>query len=841
MEILKVQNLTKVYGEGDTQVKALNNVSFVSTTGFWHVGYKEISSETSEYLKQEKNTRNISFYKDLGYSKFENSTNEYKPYLYLSAMDDKSYDMMNMKLVEGNYPVNSREIVIPKHLLQCSNKELKIGDKLTVTLGNRYINVGGEKQYLDQYSDFVKESKEMPGEEFEITSDATVYTIVGIIERPNYEYSWSPAFSVFTKIEDYNQCNARVYLNNVSKHIYEETNDTADKYDILEVEYNNSALSYYGISRYSRFNTMMDGLVVILVIIIMVGSISLIYNSFAISTSERTMQFGMLASVGATKRQKLYTVLYEGVICGCISIPIGILSGIVGLSITFSVISSMIESAFHVEQNLTVVVSWQGMIASIIISMITILLSAYIPARKASKITPMEAIRQQKDIKIKSKNVKNMKLIRKLLGLEGDLALKNLKRNKKRYRAIVFSLGISIILFISVNSYTHYLSKSIEIVKDKNSGDLVIGGISEDDINTVLPEISSLDTITDIVLKGYVPGNYQLSKEEYNQYATEELKEFNKLNGMSDTQLGFSINVVDNETYEKLQIQTHVVQLNESSDTILVMLVNQQRTSKNYSLKDIKPLNISNGTVLEVSQNNAETKNEKLKLAIEGQVVDLPLGMNYPPVGNEIVVIISKMTCEQLLAGHEEMKENMYYTIIANTTDPDNINNTLSEIFSRVLPSSNAFISNQAQDAMRSRQIITIFNIFAYGFIILISLISVANICNTISTSFSIRRREFAMIKSVGMTPASFHKMIVLESLLYGLKSLLLGIPIGAVFNFLIYQMIDRNINSNYGVPYMTYIIAIIFVFLIVGIAMLYSTSKIRKDNIIDGLKSEII
>ncbi|MDD5934486.1 MAG: FtsX-like permease family protein, partial [Clostridiales bacterium] len=598
--IISVAMFTAVF-TGVTSILDFFQKNEMSNTGFWHVEYQGINTESADMLKDDSNTKNISYYKDLGYSKFEDSSNELKPYLYLSAMDDHGYDMMNIKLIEGRFPANDDEILIPEHLLKYSDHEYKVGDTITLTLGYRYIDFGGEIEYLNQNSSFKEATDNTIGEKFETTAGEKEYTIVGITERPKYEYNWAPGFSVFTKLEDLNQCNARIYLKNVTKDIYEDSQDIQEDNQIATVEYNNPVLSYYGISRYRGFNQMINGLIIILVIIIMVGSISLIYNSFAISISEGAKQFGMLSSVGATKKQKLYAVLYEGIVCGCISIPIGILSGILGLNITFQIISPMIKQAFTVEQSLTTVVSVQGIIAAVIISMITILLSAYLPARKASKITPMEAIRQQKDIKIKGKTVKNMKLVRKLFGLEGDLALKNLKRNKRRYRAIVFSLGISIILFISVNSFTYYLSKSIEVAKGTNSGDLEISSFTAEEIDTILPELSEMETLTDLTIHAYLPKYYTMSESDTEKYAADELKEYCNQSGLVNPKIGFLIVVVDDEYYQKLQEETKSVGTTVEDNIVPIMLVNQQRSMADYSVKDIKPLKISDGTILYVS------------------------------------------------------------------------------------------------------------------------------------------------------------------------------------------------------------------------------------------------
>ena len=104
----------------------------------------------------------------------------------------------------------------------------------------------------------------------------------------------------------------------------------------------------------------------------------------------------------------------------------------------------------------------------------TIFISTYIPARRASKVSAIDAIRQTDDIKLSGKTVKTSKLVRKVFGMEAEIGLKNVKRNRKRYLATVFSLVISIILFLSVSYFTENLKKSFEMSQNNIQYDIQI-------------------------------------------------------------------------------------------------------------------------------------------------------------------------------------------------------------------------------------------------------------------------------------------------------------------------------------------------------------------------------
>ena len=209
-------------------------------------------------------------------------------------------------------------------------------------------------------------------------------------------------------------------------------------------------------------------------VVIIIGSVALIYNAFAISVSERARHLGMLSSVGATKKQKRNSVFFEGAVIGAISIPIGIFSGLAGIGITFTFINTYLQGALGVSEELQLVVTPVSLFVACGISILTIFISTYIPAQKASKVSAIDAIRQTQDIKLSGKSVKTSKLVRKIFGIEVEIGLKNVKRNKKRYLATVFSLVISIVLFLSVSYFTDNIKKSLAMSQNDLQFDIQI-------------------------------------------------------------------------------------------------------------------------------------------------------------------------------------------------------------------------------------------------------------------------------------------------------------------------------------------------------------------------------
>ena len=155
--------------------------------------------------------------------------------------------------------------------------------------------------------------------------------------------------------------------------------------------------------------------------------------------------------------------------------------------------------------------------------------------------------------------------------------------------------------------------------------------------------------------------------------------------------------------------------------------------------------------------------------------------------------------------------------------------------------SGRTFVLNVAAQARSERNLMLVLGIFIYGFITLISLICIANIFNTVTTNIALRRREFAMLRSVGITPKSFNRMIRFESVFYGLKALLYGIPISIAVSLLLYNIGSDTFAFDFSLPWASYGAAVVLIFVIVGATMLYSSAKIKKENIIDALKAEIM
>jgi putative ABC transport system permease protein len=834
--IISVAMITAVATLGISFLDLMKRQS-IATDGEWHVQYQNVNSEQLAKIEKDKDTKKFALKKDLGYATLEGSQNESKPYLYIMEFNEQAFNQFPVKISKGRLPQTENEVVISETISTNAKVDYKIGDQFTVEIGNRFS--AEVESPLLQYNMLLTDESGVI-EDLQVDSKAT-YTVVGTIERPQFEPVWAPGYTVIsyvdqTLLDTNDTVDAVVVLNKVNGSLYEHAEQLAKKSKIEKVTFNDDLLRYYGVTDDDNLRMTLFGLAGIIMTVIIIGSVALIYNAFAISVSERSRHLGMLSSVGATKVQKRNSVFFEGAIIGAISIPIGIAAGIAGIAITFWVINTFHEGALGIDEELQVVVTVYSIVVACVISILTIFISTYLPARKASKISAIDAIRQTQDVKLSQKTVKTSKFIRKIFGMEAEIGLKNLKRNKRRYQATVFSLGISIVLFLTVTFFTSNLQKSLELAQDDVNYDIQVMGNNGD--REKLKSLENLEFITEtsmieqLDLKTWIdPTTISEELKKNPENVKENIKDgkypyFVVLHGL-DEQSFRAYAKKAGADIEKFQdpYQPNAIIIDQTS-------YQDYAAGKFVETNTIKT---SLGEFIDLFTINYDTNEEKYlnKVEIGALTNEVPMGIQTSSAGG-LDVIVSEKTMHHLINEQVEKDVNPY--LYLNSSDPIATQDAIEEV-----KESDMYVYNVYERRQQEQQMILLMSIFTYGFIALISLISIANIFNTISTSISLRKREFAMLKSVGMTPKGFNKMINYESIFYGFKALLYGLPISIGVMVLIHMSVGNTFEYGFALPWLSIIYVIVAIFLIVGAAMLYSIKKIKNENIIDGLKQENI
>ena len=811
----------------------------INRDGNFHYEFSNIDSKKLKEIKNNRNFEKIYISKNVGYLKLDNSKNEDKPYAYLIAMNKITMSNVSLNLIEGRFPSNDKEIVIPRHLKTNGRVDYKVGDTITLYLGDRV----SDGYTLNQNNPYHKDE-----ETFDI-KDTKTFKIVGIIERPStiIENYSAPGYTFITYLNDNNYSGEyNVYLRYTKEALKNRYEITAKLLNIDPIKYkkymtdlnslkeseideieekivktphimNGYLISLETMSLKDSTMKVLYILSTIVIIIIIVSSIFCIKNSFDISITEKTKQYGMFRSIGATSKQIKKNVLYEAFILGIIGIPLGILCGLLASWILIKVCNYYLYGTLN---GITLVfnTSLISILISILLGSITIYFSALKSARRASKLSPMVAIRNSEDIKIKSKKLRTPKYIKSLFGVGGVISYKNLKRNKKKYRTTVISIVVSVSVFIGLYYFMNmaFSIVDLEVGKSDVNIQLIIGDNSKDKENNLnkIEQIFNLDNIERISFQKRLLGEI-IDKTLYT-------KEFNKLIGTNGTKiLIYAIGDSEYRTYVKS------LGLNYSDVKNTGILINNSFAYDENSKKDVEisVLNIKKNDKVDIKINNITHQ-----IKISEVTKERPFGFSNT-YSSEFIIVSDEYL--------KELDSNFNYGwILIKSNNADLLQSNIEKILEDI----DYNLDNTDKNYRIVKGVYTLMAIFLYGFITVITLIGITNIFNTITTNINLRRGEFAILKSVGMTSHEFNRLINLETIFYSLKSLLIGIPLGVGISYLIYIAFSEGSREfQYEFPFGGVFISILAVFILVFIIMNYSIKKVNKQNIIEDIRNENI
>ncbi len=813
-----------------------------SYSGNYHYKFSNVPKDEIKYIQNNRNVEKTCIVQGVGYAKLDDSKNEYKPYLYLQKFSKESFENLGIKLIEGRLPENDDEIVISNHIKTNGRVKYNIGDTLTLDIGKR-ISEGNE---LTQNEMYIKDIEEHLEKEFTKT-----YKIVGIIERPldAIESYSAPGYTIITILNEndsYENIDVYVrYTKDGLKNHYKTTasilgidEQTFKDYDIGRVinienlKYSYTSNSYLinieNLDFSESIMAMLYSVSAIIIVIIIVTSVFCIRNSFAISITEKVKQYGMLASVGATSKQIKRNVYFESFVLALIGIPLGIALGLLAAFILIQVCNILLKDMVTFE--LIYKFSWASILISLVLSIVTCLLSARSSAKKASKISPIDAIRESTDIKIKNKKVKSPKFIKKMFGIGGDIAYKNLKRNRKKYRTTVISIVVCVAVFIATSSFVDLAFKSVDLEVAQVDYNILVRknrNTSPSDIET-LKEISTLDNIN----------KYTIQREDgilvNNLPFTEEYKKVNRMIS-TDEDSYIRLVSVGKDEYNRY-INKLGLKYDECKDKGI--LINKYVTSiadeKGNSKKtEIDRYDIKRGDKIGGYLDINHKDEEYIDIEICSVTKETPMALNSNYVNGAIVV------SDEFMDKYKDILKPANISMFIDSSNPDKLQDDIEMYLSTEVD--DYYLENINQNMKSMQSLFLLIAIFLYGFITVIALIGITNIFNTITTSMELRSKEFAMLKSVGMTTKEFNRMIKLESLLYGLKSLVIGLPIGMILSYLLYKALMQGIEFAYPIPTNGIVISVIAVFALVWSIMKFSLSKINKQNIIETIRRDNI
>mgnify|MGYP004567400797 FL=1 len=831
-------------------------------SGDYDVALDIIDNAVIETARNNRNVENAFYKERLGYARTKNADGETCNYSVLAMSENTYGNCFKIDLIKGKFPTNSGEAVVTKSFKTQNGKDVKIGDKITLDVG---VLTDKDGNVLDE-----KGSHELLQKDFNkcniIDTVKRTYTVTGIIERPETSKLYDPSYlSMIYTVSDekapveairtkhmnklyiaYTPQSEGDYLQNtadilgfkaddmsnvISDEISPEDQQTSG---INAYEFNSILLSMKGYGGSEGTNVMIFSLAVIIIIIVMLASVFVIRNSFAISITEKTSMYGMLASVGATKRQIRRNVLFEGFILGLIGIPLGILLGLgvnaILITILNSVLGDVLSGAKFVFVTPTIPI-----ICAIVLSAVTIFCSSFFIALRASRIPPLVAIRGNKDIKVKNnKPYRTSKLTKKLFGVGGEIASKSLKRSRKKYRTTVISIVVSVAMFIAVSAFMDYGMTFTDHYYGNTDYSYMVSGIDANQAQTIekMPEIENYLTVG--LQYGYVSADVPVNECGKNFL-------YDEPDGTKS--FGAEFLEFEHDTFVKICRELEL-DYSKIKGGVLV-----------YS--EVTPYNMENmegtGEPMKLFGKTAPTKftvhgnddegNALItgKLKVSSVFDKIPESIEYV-AGDGITLGESLIIGEQGVISPQLGEHGCYITLYANTSDHTSLTNRIESMSGTGDSESGISIFDYEENVRQFNAVMLIVGIFVYGFIGVISLIGFTNIFNTISTNMQLRSKEFASLKSIGMTKKEFNRMIRLESLMYGIKSLIIGIPLGVLGVFAIFSAFSRgNVPMSFVFPWKAILISIAAVIIVVWLIMKYSISKVNKQNIIGTIRNDNI
>lgn len=829
--------------------------------GNYDVALDIIDNSVIETARNNRNVENAFYKERLGYARTKNADGEICDYSVLAMSENTYGNCFKIDLIKGKFPANSGETVVTKAFKTQDGKDVKIGDKITLDVG---VLTDKDSNVLDEegihnllQKDFNKCSI--------IDTVKRTYTVTGIIERPKTSELYDPSnFSMIYTVSDekapieairtkhmnklyiaYTPQSEGDYLQNtadilgfkaddmsnvISDEISPEDQQTSG---INAYEFNSILLSMKGYGSNDATNTVIFSLAVIIIIIVMLASVFVIRNSFAISITEKTSMYGMLASVGATKRQIRRNVLFEGFILGLIGIPLGILLGLgvnaILITILNSVLGDMLNGAKFVFVTPTIPI-----ICAIVLSAVTIFCSSFFIALRASRIPPLVAIRGNKDIKVKNnKPYRTSKLTKKLFGVGGEIASKSLKRSRKKYRTTVISIVVSVAMFIAVSAFMDYGMTYTEHYYGKPDYSYMVSGIDTKQAQTIekMPEIENYLTVG--LQYGHVSADVPVNECGEN---------FLYDNADGTKSFGAEFLEFEHDTFVQICRELELDYNKVKGGVLVYSQVTPDNSESGNSSKPMKLFGKTAPTKFTVYGND-DNGNELIagKLKVSSVFDEIPKSADSV-IGEGTIFGQGLIIGEQGVISPQLGEHECDITLYANTSNHTSLTNRIESMPSTGDSESYISIFDYEENVRQFNAVMLIVGIFVYGFIGVISLIGLTNIFNTISTNMQLRSKEFASLKSIGMTKKEFNRMIRLESLMYGIKSLIIGIPLGVLGVFAIFSAFSNgNVPMSFVFPWKAILISIAAVIIVVWLIMKYSISKVNKQNIIETIRNDNI
>ncbi|MEW9097350.1 MAG: FtsX-like permease family protein [Clostridiaceae bacterium] len=778
--------------------------------GSYHVAYEDVNESLALKLRNNPKVSRSGMYRIGEEMAFKDLPIEEV------VATDAALELAPYRIKEGKFPNGPEEVAAEKWVLDFIDNNIKIGDKIKIE-GKEYKLVGILDDVMKNQMDF--KGMLLRKEDKVETEGATM--LVEINPKANL------------------------------KKAVKELRELVPEGKAMENAY---LLEMQGAG---GFNSSLGGLyitVAIIIGIVVIATIAVIYNAFYISVVERIKQFGLLRAVGATPKQIKNIVFREATILALIGIPIGLLCGVIaiyGIGIAFDLLAKDMFGAVPLKFS----ISPKVLGISALLGLVTIYISAFIPAHFAGKLSPLLAISSRNSIT--KENIKRRKslIMGTLFGFEGALASKNIKRNKKRYRATIFSIAISVVLFITFKSF---MDMSLNVGDNLNessktsfsivrNNDGIINNFTIDE--AIIKDLKGLSSV-DKVYKVYFNHDFltviDKNKENKDVQNIEGIYEHIKLDDVDKTLMRSSMAIYDDEALEasKKYLKSGSIdkeKLNKENGVILIdknRVYNTETQNSfygpvaNMKVGDEIELQYSDSSQGELEFGKGKVKKVKIMAILEND----PFNFRGSQQGLKMV------TTEEVaknLSGVKEINPSELNIIIKDDKSDKNGEKAKGEIEGVVKSNTSLRIINYIDANAKGNSAVLMVKILLYGFVIVVSLISSVNIVNTLTTNIILRKREFGTLKAIGLTQKGLKKMIILEGFLYGIVGTIYGSIIGSTLSYAMFGGMSSVREFGWRIPWSAIGIAGIAALIIGYISVLAPLRRIEKENVIEAIREE--
>lgn len=904
--VFMVMLMTCVFVGKDTAVSYLEKLASMEN-GTWHLCVYDVTDDEYEQICKMEDMEQIGVSADLNYTMFAQSGKEERPYIHIKSYSEDAFDMYRIEAIEGRLPQAEDEIILNIEAVE-DGADIRIGDTIDAEMLKRYIGKNAECKTTTMFpggftvapGEYLEAPAGFPfffeNEDFyekqEKTGETATYKIVGFMERPSFEKSGAGAYTAFT-------------YNNGTKISGKEMNlslrfdlKNSGNYDMelqqivgedCEMEYNTILLVFTANSKDSTINLIVTFMSIFFVVLIVAASVVLIYNVFNMSFDERTKYLGMLSSVGATGKQKRSSVYYEAFSLLLIGLPIGFGMGLLVVKLGMLALKPHIDTLLGMYSGASIdkvslVISVAGVIFTVVLSVLTVWISAYLPARKIGKTGPIECIRGNAGKSVKKRST-NKRAIR-LWGAEGMLASNFVSREKKKTRGLIGAVAVFMIVLIvtsysskAVTTLVSYAISDVGTVNVEMEKDfLVIAGIgsqSEEEYVQLRERVIHDESVASYLeyynapflargekrilsseyLEAYaaVMDAYGVSQEEQ-KMEMENLQPHVNFIGFDDATLakiakeaGADVSILE----KKEKCPVILVQSGELSTRNMNFPGTQEADYQFYEIQNMSDLAV--GESFEVSILSGETNEyEQVPLTVAGYAANEQLKEYVTFHSNMVWVITDFETVENLVniekAGgmmelHEYSKE-MYVKFVDKTSQ---LYSDLNAMHYDTLSSDDweglAVLSATLLDMTTiSSAINSLVEILLRCFVLLTTIICMMNLYNSTKGRITGRRKELAILRSMGMTEEQMRKMLLLEAGSVLGRSTVIALVVTIPVIILVSMVLVGSFGQvEIGLPIAEYLFAFSIAAAALGLTTWLTHNREKSENILEDIRRECV